>query len=71
VKISSGYLLLIPDGISSDILKEQMRISMDILRITLKDILMGYLFGISKGYQKDILGYLLRYLKWICGQKLS
>ena len=31
---------------------------MDILRIALKDIVMGYLCRISLGYRKDISGYL-------------
>ena len=31
---------------------------MDMLRITLKDIVMGYLCRIALGYHKDISGYL-------------
>ena len=33
---------------------------MDMLRITLKDIVMGYLCRISFGYHKDISGYLFK-----------
>ena len=33
------------------------RITMDILRITQKDIVRGYLCRISLGYLKDISGY--------------
>ena len=29
-------------------------------RITLKDIVRGYLYRISHGYRKDIVGYLLK-----------
>jgi hypothetical protein len=44
---------------------------MDTIRITLKDILMGYLGRRSFGYPRMSLDILVGYLFWICRKKIA